>query len=111
MEKVTVLKTTNKNKVERVVFKFPELMNSDAEEDIKKEYYELLESERKLQDAREEVRRAENEYNARKERFRAKEPFFTLEFETITKEYITRNSGITIKGHGNDIIGFTNISD
>lgn len=111
MEKVTVLKSTNKNKVERVIFKFPELMNPNAEEEVKKEYYELLESERKLQDARDEVRRLENEYNKKKQLFKDKEDFFTLEFETVTKEHITRSSGITLKGVGNDIIGRSTVSD
>lgn len=111
MEKVTTLKVENKNKVVRVIFKFPELMNPNAEEDVKKEYYELLDSERKLQDARDEVRKLEREYNEKKQSFHSKEGMFTLEFETETKEHITRSSGITLKGVGNDIIGRSTVSD
>ena len=46
----------DRTKIKAVHFKYPELMNESAREEIKNEYYNLLETEDKLFEAREKVR-------------------------------------------------------
>lgn len=105
MDRVTVIKSQDRRKIDKVIFSFPELMGEGAEEEIRKEYQELLDTGDKLQEAREKVREYENLLNKKKEAFNAKSSLFTLEFVTIEKQHITHETSITLQGMGNDIIG------
>ena len=95
----------DRTKVKTVHFKYPELMNESAQEEIKNEYYNLLETEDKLFEAREKVRELENKLTQMKKDFEHKTALCTLEFETLTKETTNYKSYVMFKGMGNDTLG------
>lgn len=105
MEKREIVKIQDKTRIKKVIFNHPELMTEDSEELIKKEYYELIETEEQLYRAREEVRHLEDIFKEKKEAFKSKESLFTLEFEFTDKEVVTQESALSFKGIGNDIWG------
>ena len=108
MEKVQTLVITNTRKIKKVHFKFPDIMSSDAEEVIKKDYQNLIEHKDKLQECSAKVTETEKKVAEAEEAFREKSHGCTIEFETSEKEYVSRQSSILIKGQGNDILGTFN---
>ena len=105
MEKVEKLVVTNTRKIKSVTFKFPDIVSSDAEEIIKKDYQTLIELKDKLQEYRTKVREAEKEVAEAETAFKEKSHGCTIEFETSEKEYVSRQSSMLIKGQGNAILG------
>lgn len=108
MEKVQKLVVTNTRKIKSVTFKFPDIVSSDAEEIIKKDYQTLIELKDKLQEYRTKVREAEKAVAEAEQAFREKSHGCTIEFETSEKDYVSRQTSILIKGQGNDILGIFN---
>lgn len=108
MERVQTLVITDTRKIKKVHFKFPDIMSSDAEEVIKKDYQNLIELKDKLQEYRTKVIETEKKVAEAEKAFREKSHGCTIEFETSEKEYVSRQSSILIKGQGNDILGTFN---
>lgn len=108
MEKVQTLVITNTRKIKKVHFKFPDIMSSDAEEVIKKDYQNLVELKDKLQEYRTKVMETETKIAEAEKAFREKSHGCTIEFETSEEKYVSRQSSILIKGQGNDILGTFN---
>lgn len=101
MEKKQIITSINDKIIEKVIFKYPELMTSNAEELIRKEYSNILALKEELLNTRDKVRALEKELKEKEEVFRNKQEWFTLEYETKTKEYITRECGIV---HNGDLV-------
>lgn len=101
MEKKQTITSINDKVISKITFKYPELMAPNAEKLIRKEYKELIELKEKLSSARDKVRVLEKELKEKEDIFRSKQEWFTLEFETKTKEYITRECGIV---HNGDLV-------
>lgn len=109
MKKEELLKVEDRSRIDKVIFNYPELMSSDAEDIIKKMYLEMTSLDTKLQQARAEVRDLENAVKEAKERWHNIQNFFTYTHPTCEKKYITEDCTLVIQGHGNDIIGRTTI--
>lgn len=101
MEKRQIITSINDKVINKVTFKYPELINSNAEELIRKEYNDILALKEELLNTRDRVRALEKELEEKEEVFRNKQEWFVLEFGTKTKEYITRESGIV---HNGDLV-------
>lgn len=101
MEKKQIITSINDKVIKKVTFKYPELIASNAEELIRREYSDILDLKEELAITRDKVRTLEKELKAKEEEFRNKQEWFTLEFETKTKEYITRECGIV---HNGDLV-------
>lgn len=95
----------DRTKVKAVHFKYPEMMNESAQEDIKNDYNELLSLEEELYNAREVVRKLEKKLTEKKKKFEEKTLLCTLEFETSEKEIVNYESYILLKNMGNDTLG------
>lgn len=109
MDNTEVIKITDTTKIKRVVFKEPELMAPDAEEQIKKEFYYLKDLESRLHKLRNKVIELEDEYKNKKDSYNRKSALFTIEFETKEVEKtIGETSTIMYKNLGNDILGTFN---
>lgn len=98
MEKKQIIVSADYKRIKNIKFKFPELMCSDAEQLIRDEYNNILEIKDKLYTARESVRTLEKELEKKELEFRNKQEWFDLEFETKSKEYTTRQSGLVHNG-------------
>lgn len=95
----------DRTKVKAVHFKYPEMMNESAQEDIKNDYNELLSLEEELYNAREVVRKLEKKLTEKKKKFEEKTLLCTLEFETSEKEIVNYESYVLFKNMGNDTLG------
>lgn len=95
----------DRTKVREVHFKYPEMMNEGAQEEIKNDYNELLSLEEELYNAREVVRELEKKLTEKKKKFDEKTLLCTLEFETSEKEVVNYESYVLFKGMGNDTLG------
>lgn len=106
-----VLKIEDRTKISKITFKFPELMgNLDRTEQlIKEEYNKILELENTIQKARRELWSMEDKLKESKALFQKKSQLFEIEYEIKEKEYKTEKCSLMLKGHGNDIIGITNV--
>nr|DAU04168.1 MAG TPA: hypothetical protein [Crassvirales sp.] len=98
----------DRTKVKAVHFKYPEMMNEGAQEEIKNDYNELLSLEEELYDAREVVRELEKKLTEKKKKFDEKTSLCTLEFETSEKDIVNYESYALLKGMGNDTLGHYN---
>ena len=96
----------DRTKVKAVHFKYPEMMNESAQEDIKNDYNELLSLEEELYNAREVVRELEKKLTEKKKKFDEKTLLCTLEFETSEKEIVNYESYVLFKNRGNDTVGY-----
>jgi phosphomevalonate kinase len=109
MEEVKhIITVTDNRKIKNIVFKYPDLLASNAEEIIKNEYLSLLELKDRLRDTRSLVLELEKEVAEKEKKFRDITHNCTIEFETSQKECVTKKTSILIKGQGNDILGFFN---
>lgn len=95
----------DRTKVKAVHFKYPEMMNESAQEDIKNDYNELFSLEEELYNAREVVRKLEKKLIEKKKKFEEKTLLCTLEFETSEKEIVNYESYVLFKNMGNDTLG------
>lgn len=98
----------DRTKVKAVHFKYPEMMNEGAQEEIKNDYNELLSLEEELYNAREVVRELEKKLTEKKKKFDEKTLLCTLEFETSEKEVVNYESYVLFKSMGNDTLGHYN---
>lgn len=98
----------DRTKVKAVHFKYPEMMNEGAQEEIKNDYNELLSLEEELYDAREVVRELEKKLTEKKKKFDEKTSLCTLEFETSEKDIVNYESYVLFNGMGNDTLGHYN---
>ena len=78
----------NRNLIKDIRFEYPELMNDDAKESIKEEYYHILKLEEELDEARESVRNLEKTISELKQKFKVKQTLFTIEFEDMKVEQV-----------------------
>lgn len=85
----------DKNRIKEVVFKYPHLMSSTAANDIKEEYYDILELEEELDKYRHHVRSLESIVLEKKKEFTSKSELFSLVFETKEEEQVDR---VTVNG-------------
>ena len=106
-----ILRTEDRTKISKVIFKFPELMGDldKMEQIIKDEYNKIQELKSSISEARKNLWKQEEELEKRKKKFYDKQSLFELQFEIQEKEYQVEKCSIMIKGHGNDIIGKTNV--
>lgn len=106
-----ILKTVDRTKISKVTFKFPELMGNldKTERLIRDEYQKILDLESSIQNARKQLWEAEEKLKEQKKVFQDKQSMFDIEFEVKEKEYTTEKCSLMLKGHGNDIIGLTNV--
>lgn len=96
---------TDSSKIKKVHFKYPDLLNEDAEIIIKNDYANLMSLKDKLHEYRTRVIELEKAVTNAEKAFREKTHSCTLEFETYEKEYKTTVSNLFIGGQGNDILG------
>lgn len=85
----------DKNRIKEVVFKYPHLMSGAAANDIKEEYYDILELEEELDKYRNHVRLLESTILEKKKEFISKSELFSLVFETKEEEQVDR---VTVNG-------------
>jgi predicted nuclease with TOPRIM domain len=104
-----IIKVEDRNTITNIVFKFPELMREDAEEIVKERYSYLTSLQDKLQKARSEVRSLEEEVKRETEEWRTLQDIVSYSHPTSEKIIKVETCGLTIQGHGNDIIGKTTV--
>ena len=104
-----IIKVEDRNTITNIVFKFPELMREDAEDTIKMKYSHLMSLQDKLQEARSNVRSLEEEVKKEMEEWRTLQDIVSYSHPTSEKIVKVETCGLTIKGHGNDIIGKTTV--
>lgn len=109
MKKEEILKVEDRSKIDKVIFNYPELMSSDAEDIVKKMYVEIISLDTKLQQARAEVRDLENAVKEAKEKWNSMQNLFTYTHPINEKVYVTESCAFAIQGHGNDLIGKTTV--
>lgn len=100
--------TEDRTQIKSVCFRFPELMKENAEEKIKRDYYDLLGLQDRLYEAREAVRKLEDELTIKQKEFKEKTSLCTIEFETHESEYVNYESNALLKNMGNDTLGHYN---
>ena len=98
METTHKITVKDKTRIKSIRFKFPELMDTDALNVIKDEYYVLMDAKGELYEARERVRFLEKRYDKIKKEWDAKKDMFDIEFESYDKEVKTIKSYMTING-------------
>ena len=108
MEKEIII-VEDKSRIERVIFKHPELISSNAESLIKEKYNRLLSIRNSLSDARLNVRIYEEELKEAEKEWDNIKDMFTLIHPSRQKEYYKEKCSFGIRGHGNDIIGRTSM--
>ena len=108
MEKELLI-VEDKSRIEKVTFKHPELMSSNAESIIREKYNRLLNIKASLSDARLNVRIYEEELKEAEEEWNSISSMVTLTHPSRQKEYHTEKCSFGIRGHGNDIIGKTSV--
>lgn len=101
-QKITI---TDTSKIKKVEFKYPFMVNEDAERIIKEKHLKIVFMERQLRRAKQEVIDLEQEFNKLKEEFKDITKDCKIEYETYDKEYTTRESSLFIAGQGNDTLG------
>lgn len=101
-QKITI---TDTSKIKKIEFKYPFMVNEDAERIIKEKHSKLVFFERQLKRAKQEAIDLEQEYNKLKEEFKDITKACKIEYETYDKEYTTRESSLFIAGQGNDTLG------
>lgn len=104
-----IIKVEDRNTINNIVFKFPELMREDAEDTIKMKYSHLISLQDKLQEARSNVRSLEEEVKREMEEWRTLQDIVSYSHPTSEKIVKVETCGLTIQGHGNDIIGKTTV--
>ena len=104
-----ILKLEDKRTLATVEFRFPKLMNADAEELVKKEYEHFISLQDQLQKARENVRNLEEKVKKAQEEWFALQSIISYTYPTREKLVTRDTCSLTIKGHGNDIIGKTTV--
>ena len=104
-----IIKVEDRNTINNIVFKFPELMREDAEDTIKMKYSHLISLQDKLQEARSNVRSLEEEVKREMEEWRTLQDIVSYSHPTSEKIVKVETCSLTIKGHGNDIIGKTTV--
>lgn len=104
-----LIKIEDRNRIENIKFKYPELMAEGAEEAIKSIYATLLDTENKLHKTRDLVRSLELKQKELQEKWRELQILFTYSHPAITKTITKETCSLAIKGHGNDIIGRTTV--
>lgn len=100
-----IIEITDKSKIKKITFKYPEIMASNAEEEIKKEYYNILALRQSLQEERIKVRELEESLKEREKSFKDKSTLLDIEFETSDKSVTLHKCNIGIRGAGNDLLG------
>ena len=103
------IKVEDKSTITNIVFKFPELMREGAEEIIKERYSHLISLQDKLQEARSNVRSLEEEVKREMGEWRTLQDIVSYSHPTSEKIVKVETCGLTIQGHGNDIIGKTTV--
>ena len=98
MDKIYIVKVEDKASIKSIKFKFPELMDANASNLIRDEYYALQETESELHSARDTVRSLEKKLAEMKKNWDAKEGLFDIEFDSYEKEVKTTKSYMTING-------------
>lgn len=104
-----IIKIEDKSTISDIVFKFPELMRENAKEIIKERYSHLMSLQDELQKARNNVRSLEEEVKRETEVWRFLQSIMSYSHPTSEKTIKSETCGLTIKGHGNDIIGKTTV--
>ena len=98
METTHKIRVEDKTKIKHIHFKFPHLMHTNSEQEIKYEYEALCAKKQELYDARDRVRQLEKEYGRREKEWNSKKDLFDIEFESYEKEVKTTKSYMTING-------------
>ena len=98
MEITHKIKVEEKNKIKQIHFKFPHLMHTNSEQEIKWEYEKLIAKREALYSAREEVRRLEKQVKELEKEWNSKKDLFDIEFESYEKEVTTTKSYMVING-------------
>lgn len=105
MENKHKITITDTSKIKKIEFKYPFMVNEDAERIIKEKHQYLKNKETQLKKAKQEVINIEQEVLSLKEEFKNITKDCKIEYETYDKEYITRKSSLFIAGQGNDTLG------
>ena len=92
------IKVEDKTKIKHIHFKFPHLMQTNSEQEIKWEYEKLCAKKNELYSARDRVRELEKECTRLEKEWEAKKSLFDIEFESYEKEVTTTKSYMTING-------------
>ena len=98
METTHTIKVEDKTKIKHIHFKFPHLMHTNSEQEIKWEYETLCVKKAELYSARDRVRQLEKECDRREKEWNDKKALFDIEFESHEKEVTTTKSYMTING-------------
>ena len=98
METKHVISIKDEKRTKSINFKFPHLMNSESEQEVRTEYEALLEKKEELYQARDVVRTLEKELSLLEKQWQGKRDLFDIEFETIEKEVTTTKSYMVING-------------
>ena len=98
METIHKIKVEDKTKIKSINFKFPHLMDTNSEQEIKWEYEKLCTKNAELHSARDRVRELEKEYARLEKQWNDKKDLFDIEFESTEKEVKTIKSYMTING-------------
>ena len=98
METTHKIRVEDKTKIKHIHFKFPHLMHTNSEHEIKCEYEALCAKKQELYDVRDRVRQLEKEHERMEKEWNGKKDLFDIEFESYEKEVKTTKSYMTING-------------
>lgn len=105
----TIVKVEDRTTIACVNFKFPDLMNEEAEQKVVAVHKEFLDAQNALYDARDRVRECEGKFEKAKAKWTAIQNIADIEFATIEKEVATpQSNSMFFNGLGNDSIGYHN---
>lgn len=106
MEEVKeIIVSTDYSKIKKVVFKYPFMVNENAENIIKDKHNAIEFTKNQLSKFRQKVLDIEQELKVLQEEFRDITRDCHIEYETYNKEHTTRKSSLFISGQGNDTLG------
>lgn len=106
MEAIKRIETfEDRTKIKTVHTKYPDLLGTDFENQIKERYAQIISIESEISNLRERINELEQLLFSKKKEFKILTELCDLEFETYTKEITDYKTVLLLKNVGNDIIG------
>ena len=109
MESTQVIKKVNLEKIASVKFKFPALMDANAEQMVIDCHASFIMAKNALYDARDKVHELEEVFEAAKKAWTQMQELAEIEYEVEEVEVdAPKRNSLMFKGYGNSILGYDN---
>ena len=109
MERKEVIRKVNQEKISAVKFKFPALMDANAEQMVIDCHASFILAKNALYDARDKVHELEEVFEVAKKSWAQMQELAEIEYEVEEVEVdAPKRNSLMFKGYGNSILGYDN---